>query len=171
MSRIRDAAAIEEGLKARLEPGEAYSGWAHALQMPALGRVLLVSVAVGASAATLGVLLELSGTEVRGAFIGGLVTASALVAMSAMMRDYAVALTDRRLLAVRILSGRALGEEVPQVLLEWLPPAVSRERKLSLHLAFASDGHRRRWVFPARTIPGNLERARRIAKAFPPASA
>ena len=68
---------------------------------------------------------------------------------------------------MRILSGRALGEEAQQVLLAWLPPASSRERKLSLRLAFAADGHRRRWVFPARTIPGNLERARRIAKAFP----
>lgn len=139
MARFNDASVVEAAFRDHLEPGEQIRNVAYGVKQPSLALIvplLLIGILPG------------------------------VIAIALMTREYVVALTDRRFIALRFKSKAIKVQEVQSWRLDALPPVKASTGGLFTHIAIEDPARPFVAKFHRLGMPGQREQATAIEGAL-----
>lgn len=139
MARFNDAGVVEAAFRTYLEPGEQIRNVAYGVRQPPLAVIVPLLM--------LGIL-------------------PGVIAIALMTKEYVVALTDRRFIALRFKSKAIKVEEVQSWPLAALPPVKASTGGLFTHIAIADSARPFAAKFHRLGMPGQREQTTAIEGAL-----
>jgi hypothetical protein len=139
MARFNDPGIVRAAFQPALEPGETIRHVAYGVKQPPIAVIVLLTA---------------------------LFIVPGLIAIAMMTKEYVVALTDRRLIALRFKSKAIRVEETLAWRLDALPPVKTSTGGIFTHIAVEDPAHPFVAKFHRLGMPGQREEAMAIAAAL-----